>query len=139
MLPIDFKDAWFDKEILQLFKRLKGLIRPKHFMTALILNISALITIITSFKALSVTLVSQMKPAYLVNDLNKNISLMLLKQQIIDKKVEANFDALEDVVLGLGQEVENIKIQLSNRCHASFRYICIMPLAYDKQHNWTLI
>ena len=120
MLPIDFKDAWFDKEILQLFKRLKGLIRPKHFMTALILSISALITIITSFKALSVILVSEMKPAHLVNDLNKNISLMLLKQQIIDKKVEANFGALEDVVLGLGQEVENIKIQLSTRCHASF-------------------
>lgn len=31
----------------------------------------------------------------------------------MDKKLEVKLDALEDVVLVLGQEVENIKVQLS--------------------------
>jgi hypothetical protein len=41
--------------------------------------------------------------------LNKNVSLTLARQQIMDKKLEVKLDALEDVVLALGQDVENTK------------------------------
>lgn len=82
----------------------------------MILGISALIAIVTSLIASSVTLVSKMKTAHFINDLNKNVSLTLVKQQIINKKLETKLDALEGVILELGQEVENIKVQLSTRC-----------------------
>ena len=54
-----------------------------------------------------------MKTAHFVDDLNKNVSLTLARQRIIDQKLEVKFDVLENVVLVLGQEVENIKVQLS--------------------------
>jgi hypothetical protein len=61
---------------------------------------------------------------------NKTVSLKLARQQIIDKKLEIKLDTLEDVVLALVQEIENIKCQLSTKCHVSFRYICHYLIFY---------
>ena len=122
MLPVALKDdVWFDKVGLQMLKRVNALIKPKHFVVALILGISALIAILTSLSVSTVTLVSDMKSAQFVNDVNKNVSLTLARQRIIDQKLEVKFDVLENVVLVLGHEVENIKVQLSAKCHASFQ------------------
>jgi hypothetical protein len=30
----------------------------------------------------------------------------------------------------LRQDITNIKVKLGTKCHASFQYICIMPLTY---------
>lgn len=140
MLPLDLKDnAWFDNKALQTLKKVNKLIRPKHFMTALILGINALIAIITSLTVSSTTLVSEIKAKHFLNDLNKNISLTLVRQQIIDKKLKTKLYALEDVVLKLRQEIKNIKVQLSTKCHDSFRYIYVMPLSYDKNHKLKII
>ena len=38
--------------------------------------------------------------------------------------------------MALGQDVENIKGQLSTKYHASFQYIYVMPLPYNERHNW---
>lgn len=61
--------------------------------------------------------------------------MTLARQQIINKKFKTKLDALEDVVLKLNQEIKNIKVQLSSKCHASLRYIYVMPLSYDKNNN----
>lgn len=81
ILLVDLKDdVWFDKVGLQMLKRVNALIRPKHFVVALILGISALIAILTSLSVSTVTLVSDMKSAQFVNDVNKNVSLTLARQ-----------------------------------------------------------
>ena len=55
LLPVELKnDPWFKNSKLQTLKRLNELIRPKRFVAALILGITALIAILTSF-ALSIT------------------------------------------------------------------------------------
>ena len=65
MLPVDLKDdAWFDNGALQIVTRLNELIRPKCFMAALVLGISALLGIVTSLTVSSVILVSEMKTAH---------------------------------------------------------------------------
>ena len=65
MLPVDLKDnVWFDNEALQVFKRLNELIRPKCFVAALILGISAMITILTLLAASLATLISEMRTAH---------------------------------------------------------------------------
>ena len=46
-------------------------------------------------------------------------------------KLEARINALEDVVLEMGQEVANIKARLSTKCHVKFQYICVTPLSYN--------
>lgn len=48
----------------------------------------------------------------------------------MDKKLEVKLDALEDVVLALGQDVENTKFSFQ------LRYIRVTPLPYNKSHNW---
>ena len=87
-----------------MLKRVNALIRPKHFVVALILSISALIVILTSLTDSTVTLVSDMKSAQFVNDVNKNVSLTLARQWVTDKILEVKSGAVEDVILTLGQE-----------------------------------
>ena len=52
----------------------------QHFVVTLILGSSALIAILTSLTDSTVTLVSDMKSAQFVNDVNKNVSLTLARQ-----------------------------------------------------------
>jgi hypothetical protein len=59
LLPVELgNDPWFENSGLQTLKRLNELIRPKRFVAALILRITALIAILTSF-ALSTTVLVQ--------------------------------------------------------------------------------
>lgn len=119
MFPVDLKkDIWFDDVALQTLKRVSELISPKRFVATLIVGINTsinitLVAILTPLTVSTVTLVSDTKTAHFVDDLNKNVSLTLARQRIIDQKLEVKFDVLENVVLVLGHEVENIKVQLS--------------------------
>ena len=76
-------------------------------------------------------LVQQLHTAHFVNDMHKNISVALSELHIIDKKLEAKVNALEEVVLAIGQDIANIKTRLATKCHASFQYICVTPLPYN--------
>jgi hypothetical protein len=68
--------------------------------------------------------------------MHKNISVALSELHIIDKKLEAKVNALEEVVLAMGQDVANIKTRLATKCHASFQYICVTPLPYNTTTDW---
>ena len=46
-------------------------------------------------------------------------------------KLEERINALEDVVLEMGQEVANIKARLSTKCHVKFQYIRVTLLSYN--------
>lgn len=137
LLPVDIGDEpWFDDSALQTFKYASGLLRAKRFVAAIILGISALIAIITSFAVSTTALVKEMQTATFVNNLHRNITLALFEQRIIDLKLEARLNALEEVVLELGQDVANIKTRMSTRCHASYDFICVTPLPYNATENW---
>ena len=116
--------------------RLLVLIRPKRFVAALILGISALIAILTTFAISIAALVQEMHTAQFVNDMNKNISLALSEQALIDRKLESKINALEEVVLALGQDIVNIKTRMETPCHAAFPYICVTPLPYNATEQW---
>jgi hypothetical protein len=66
------------------------LIRPKRFVAALILRITALIAILTSFALFTTVLVQQLHTTHFVNDMHRNISIALSELHIIDKKLEAH-------------------------------------------------
>ena len=58
-------------------------------------------------------------------------------QEIIDKKIENKVNALEEAVLLMGQEITNLKIKLSLRCHAEFKWMCVTPLQVNESmHSW---
>lgn len=81
-------------------------------------------------------LLEEIHTAHYVNALNQNITSALLEQEAIDKKLEAKLNVLEEVVLALGQDIANLKITLSARCHSNFRSICVTPLPYNTSLPW---
>ena len=61
-------------------------------------------------------------------------------QEIIDKKIENKVNALEEAVLLMGQEITNLKIKLSLRCRAEFKWMCVTPLQVNESmHSWECI
>lgn len=112
------------------------MIRAKRFVAALILGITALIAIVTSFAVSTTALVKEMQTATFVNDLHKNVTLALSEQKIIDLKLETRLNALEEVVLELGRDVTNIKTRMATRCHANYDFICVTPLPYNATEEW---
>lgn len=75
MLPIDLGDEpWYDNSALRALTSLNNLIRPKRFAAALILGITALISILTTFAVATTALVQEIDTAHYVNALNKNIT-----------------------------------------------------------------
>jgi hypothetical protein len=68
-------------------------------------------------------LVQQLHTAHFVNDMHRTISVALLELHIIDKKLEAKVNALEEVVLAMEQDIANIKVRLATKCFISI-YLC---------------
>lgn len=80
MLPVKLLGVWYDYGI-QVIKETQLLLRAKKFDAALILGISALITVITSFSLSTIALTQQVHTAHHVNELSKNVSLALATQE----------------------------------------------------------
>lgn len=136
MLPVDLMKDWYENSALQILKSLHALIRTKRFVAALILGISALIAIITTFAVATTALVQEIHTAHFVNELNKNVTLALSEQSLIDKKLKAKINVLEEVVLALGQDLVNIQNRLETRCHTAYQYIYVTPLPYNTSQSW---
>ena len=101
------------------------------------MGITALIAIIASVTVSTVALSKEVHTASFVDQLSKNVSIALTTQEIIDKKIENRVNALEVAVLLMGQEITNLKIKLSLRCHAEFKWMCVTPLQVNESmHPW---
>ena len=67
----------------------------------------------------------------------KKVSVAFTTQEIIGRKIENKVNALEEAVLLMGQEITNLKIKLSLRCHAEFKWMCVTPLQVnDSVQSW---
>ena len=89
MVPVKLEGHWFDDYALKALSELNGLIsRPKRFIAALVVGITALIAIFASVTVSAVALSKEVHTASFVNQLSKNVSVALTMQEIIDKKIE---------------------------------------------------
>ena len=141
MLPVHLSGPWYDDVGLLTLKQATDLLqRPRRFISALILGISALIALATSLTVSAVALTKQIHTASYVDDLSKNTTLALTTQEIIDEKLEAKVNALEEAILQIGQELTNLKVKLALRCYVSYRWICGTPLKVNQSpHSWEKI
>lgn len=98
LLPVSLDGEWFDDPGLYILQKLDALIRPKRFVAALILGITALISIITSLALSTAALVQEVHTAYHANELSHNISLALTIPEKLGKKLETRINALEDTI-----------------------------------------
>ena len=75
MVPVKLEGQWFDHYALKVLYEFNGLIsRPKRFIAALIVGITALIAIIASVMVSAVALSKEVHTASFVNQLSKNVS-----------------------------------------------------------------
>ena len=141
MVPVKLEGQWFDDYALKVLYEFNGLIsQPKRFIAALIVGITALIAIIASVMVSAVALSKELHTALFVNQLSRNVSVALTTQEIIHRKIENKVNALEEAVLFIWQEITNLKIKLSFRCHAEFKRMCVTPLQVNESiHSWECI
>ena len=119
MVPVKLEGQWLDDLALKVLYEFNSLIsQPKRFIAALIVGITALIAIIASVMVSAVALSKEVHTASFVYQLSKNVSVALTTQEIIDRKIENKVSALEEAVLLIGQDITNLKIKFSLRCHA---------------------
>jgi hypothetical protein len=69
----------------------------------------AVVSLTASAVASTVALSHSTQTTRYVNHLAKNVFLTLISQEAINKKIEAQIDALESVALLLGNEVQTMK------------------------------
>ena len=119
MVPVKLEGQWLDDLALKVLYEFNSLIsQPKRFIAALIVGITMLISIIASVMVSAVALSKEVHTASFVDQLSKNVSVALTTQEIIDRKIENKVSALEEAVLLIGQDITNLKIKFSLRCHA---------------------
>ena len=135
---VKLEGQWFDDYALKVLYEFNGLIsQPKIFIAALIVGMTALIAIIASSTVSAVFLSKEVHTASFADQLSKNVSLALITQEIIDRKIENKVNALEKAVLLIGQEITNLNINLSLRCLGEFKWMCVTPLLVnDSLHSW---
>nr|XP_023404925.1 endogenous retrovirus group K member 19 Env polyprotein-like isoform X2 [Loxodonta africana] len=120
MIPVHLQEDWYDDSGLEALKQASAILsRAKRFVAALILGISALIALATSLSLSAMALTQQIHTANYVNNLSKNITLALATQEAIDRKLQQEVNALEEAILYIGQEITNLKVRLTLRCHSS--------------------
>ena len=97
-------------------------------MGLLILEISTLITAITSVTVAAISLTQQVHTAQYVDTMSKNVSLTLATQKAIGRKLEMRVDALEEAIMHIGTELQALKVKMALSCHADYRWICVTSL-----------
>lgn len=96
MLPVNMHNGiWFDNSALQILKFVNLIMWPKHFVTALILNLNTLIYILTSLAVSTAALVSKIKTVNFINNLNKNVLFALAEQLTLNKKLKTKENTLK--------------------------------------------
>ena len=103
MVPVKLEGEWFDDYALKVLYEFNSLIsRPKRFIAALTVGITALIAIIASVTVSAVALSKEVHIASFVDQLSRNVSVALTTQEIMDRKIKNKFNALEEAVLFIG-------------------------------------
>lgn len=111
-----------------MLKELHGLLlRPKSLVGLLIAGVTAFLAIVASLSAASVALSTLIQTAQFAENLARNTSLALHNQKDIDQKLFNSVQILEQVVLGLGDQIQLIKEQQKLRCHGDTRLSVLPP------------
>ena len=82
MLPVELgNDPWYDNSALQVLNMLRDLVRPRRFVAKIILGITALISILTTFAVATTALVQGIHTAHYVNALIRTLRLRCWNRQ----------------------------------------------------------
>ncbi|XP_054569932.1 endogenous retrovirus group K member 7 Env polyprotein-like isoform X1 [Eptesicus fuscus] len=122
MVPVNLSEPWYNDHSLQVWREVtSALSRPRRFIRLLIAGVTALITLIATAAAAAAALTQEVQTAHFVNDLSKNVSTALGTQEAINRKIEEKLNALYDMVMYLGEEIDGLKVRNKLQCHANYQ------------------
>ncbi|XP_054574954.1 endogenous retrovirus group K member 19 Env polyprotein-like [Eptesicus fuscus] len=75
-----------------------------------VLHQPAFVISLSPAAAAAAALTQEVQTAHFVNDLSKNVSTALGTQEVIDRKIEEKLNALYDMVMYLGEEIDGLKL-----------------------------
>ncbi|KAK1346582.1 hypothetical protein QTO34_000439 [Cnephaeus nilssonii] len=141
MFPTNITGKWYQDEGLQALQELHNQLSwEKRTLGLIIFCIVTLVTVIASAVTASLALTQSIQNAKFVNELAQNTSTTFHDQEDIDKRPETKLNDLEAVVIGLGNQLESVKIRQQLRCHAAFTYICVTSAHYNSSlWDWNKI
>lgn len=136
MIPVNVTGPWYSDRGFQVLEELrKALARPRRAVGLIIAGIVSLIALIAASATAAVSLSQSIQTAQYVNTLTHNVSSALGTQEIIDNKLEQKIDALYEMIMYLGEEVQGIKLRNSFKCHAENRWICVTDKKYNESYD----
>ncbi|XP_058559774.1 endogenous retrovirus group K member 13-1 Env polyprotein-like [Neofelis nebulosa] len=104
--------------------------RTKRFLGLLIAGLIAVVTVIASATVSVISLCESAQTASHVNELAHNVSKVFATQERIDRKLEAQLEALQETLMYLGDQFAVLRTRLSLICHDAYKHICVTPLEY---------
>ncbi|XP_019297699.2 endogenous retrovirus group K member 6 Env polyprotein-like [Panthera pardus] len=131
MLPVYVTGPWYPNYGMQLALEIsKRLRRTKRFLGLLIVGLIATVTVIASATVSVISLHESAQMASHVNELAHNVSKVFATQERIDRKLEAQLEALQEALMYLGDQFAVLRTRLSLICHDAYKHICVTPLEY---------
>ncbi|XP_040308891.1 endogenous retrovirus group K member 7 Env polyprotein isoform X1 [Herpailurus yagouaroundi] len=131
MLPVNVTGPWYPNYGIQLALEIsKRLHRTRRFLGLLVAGLIATVTVIASATVSVISLHESAQTASHVNELAHNISKVLATQERIDRKLEAQLEALQEALIYLGDQFAVLRTRFSLICHDAYKHICVTPLEY---------
>ncbi|XP_042831068.1 endogenous retrovirus group K member 13-1 Env polyprotein-like [Panthera tigris] len=104
--------------------------KTKRFLGLLIAGLIAAVTVIASATVSVISLNESAQTASHVNELAHNVSKVFATQERIDRKLEAQLEALQEALRYLGDQFAVLCTRLSLICHDAYKHICVTSLEY---------
>nr|XP_060467456.1 endogenous retrovirus group K member 8 Env polyprotein-like isoform X2 [Panthera onca] len=136
MLPVHVTGPWYPNYGMQLALEISERLRKtRRFLGLLIAGPIAAVTVIPSATVSVISLHESAQTASHVNELAHNVSKALATQERIDRKLEAQLEALQEALMYLGDQFAILRTRLSLICHDAYKHICVTPLE-DTNRTW---
>lgn len=106
--------------------------RSKRSLGLLITAIMGIIAIATTAAVAGMALQQTIQTTHFVQEWHENASSAWRSQTHIDEEINSRLIDLESALVCLGEEIQNVKLQLHLKCDWNITSFCVTPYLYNQ-------